>query len=508
MSKESFHRQPTAPVSSFSASIKLRLPSGAKQPLHPVFCDTGMKNGIRGQTRYYAAAPGEPFVVECTNMFGNAATGDFGGYVFVDQGETPPPVDQNTWDHAFTWGPIRERGDRSYDIEGYTKNRDEAYSFRFDHTLPPGERALARCSDEDPKIGWIVVRFFKVTGYEEAETEEAARPAQRQKVTKDDVKNMFVTPCQPGEVVQSSVTHGRESPIFAAEPIYESRVRWLEWPGLVAALKAKQQHIASLLPDVHRAIPFAALHAPRLRTQVIEQLLVRARKVGESGTTGLLLRAVSDESYVALEDIVQIINLHFDPIAARIVCCGKLEHLKPLADAAKVQGDPVVHYDEDLDAFADESGCVSLEKLDEDAHFDEKLHGLHSFLTDHLDSWEIASRGSLSLPPGVGRGIQMRKRILNLSTSGSSSGGMGCTIAVKVVDQDGREDAYIVEMDNSLAPMMDQYCHTRGIGDSSRSTLRFLFDGERVNSHQTPRMLELEDGDCIDVMTEQLGGVE
>ncbi|EOD13505.1 hypothetical protein EMIHUDRAFT_65130 [Emiliania huxleyi CCMP1516] len=85
---------------------------------------------------------------------------------------------------------------------------------------------------------------------------------------------------------------------------------------------------------------------------------------------------------------------------------------------------------------------------------------------------------------------------------------MGCTIAVKVVDQDGREDAYIVEMDNSLAPMMDQYCHTRGIGDSSRSTLRFLFDGERVNSHQTPRMLELEDGDCIDVMTEQLGGVE
>ena len=342
MSKESFHRQPTAPVSSFSASIKLRLPSGAKQPLHPVFCDTGMKNGIRGQTRYYAAAPGEPFVVECTNMFGNAATGDFGGYVFVDQGETPPPVDQNTWDHAFTWGPIRERGDRSYDIEGYTKNRDEAYSFRFDHTLPPGERALARCSDEDPKIGWIVVRFFKVTGYEEAETEEAARPAQRQKVTKDDVKNMFVTPCQPGEVVQSSVTHGRESPIFAAEPIYESRVRWLEWPGLVAALKAKQQHIASLLPDVHRAIPFAALHAPRLRTQVIEQLLVRARKVGESGTTGLLLRAVSDESYVALEDIVQIINLHFDPIAARIVCCGKLEHLKPLADAAKVQGDPVL----------------------------------------------------------------------------------------------------------------------------------------------------------------------
>ena len=114
----------------------------------------------------------------------------------------------------------------------------------------------------------------------------------------------------------------------------------------------------------------------------------------------------------------------------------------------------------------------------------------------------------LSLPPGVGRGIQMRKRILNLSTSGSSSGGMGCTIAVKVVDQDGREAAYIVEMDNSLAPMMDQYCHTRGIGDSSRSTLRFLFDGERVNSHQTPRMLELEDGDCIDVMTEQLGGVE
>ena len=38
------------------------------------------------------------------------------------------------------------------------------------------------------------------------------------------------------------------------------------------------------------------------------------------------------------------------------------------------------------------------------------------------------------------------------------------------------------------------------------SSVRFLFDGNRVNPNQTPQELEMEDGDVIDVMVEQQGG--
>ena len=38
------------------------------------------------------------------------------------------------------------------------------------------------------------------------------------------------------------------------------------------------------------------------------------------------------------------------------------------------------------------------------------------------------------------------------------------------------------------------------------NSVRFLFDGNRVNPNQTPQELDMEDGDVIDVMVEQQGG--
>ncbi|KDQ52535.1 hypothetical protein JAAARDRAFT_210484 [Jaapia argillacea MUCL 33604] len=37
-------------------------------------------------------------------------------------------------------------------------------------------------------------------------------------------------------------------------------------------------------------------------------------------------------------------------------------------------------------------------------------------------------------------------------------------------------------------------------------TLRFAYDGERVQKHETPGERGMEDGDVIDAMLEQLGG--
>ena len=38
------------------------------------------------------------------------------------------------------------------------------------------------------------------------------------------------------------------------------------------------------------------------------------------------------------------------------------------------------------------------------------------------------------------------------------------------------------------------------------NNVRFLFDGERLNENQTPKELNMESGDEIDVVIEQVGG--
>lgn len=45
-----------------------------------------------------------------------------------------------------------------------------------------------------------------------------------------------------------------------------------------------------------------------------------------------------------------------------------------------------------------------------------------------------------------------------------------------------------------------------GHRDMSVGALRFVFDGERINGDKSPAAYQMEDGDSIDVMTEQLGG--
>lgn len=41
----------------------------------------------------------------------------------------------------------------------------------------------------------------------------------------------------------------------------------------------------------------------------------------------------------------------------------------------------------------------------------------------------------------------------------------------------------------------------------SAGSLRFLLDGQRIKADDTPKMLELEEGDQIDVVLDQVGGI-
>lgn len=77
------------------------------------------------------------------------------------------------------------------------------------------------------------------------------------------------------------------------------------------------------------------------------------------------------------------------------------------------------------------------------------------------------------------------------------------TITLKLKDQTGEEMFFKVKKNTKMSKIFDAYASRRGV---NQSALKFLLDGERVAPDQTPKMLELENDDMIDVMIEAVGG--
>ena len=76
------------------------------------------------------------------------------------------------------------------------------------------------------------------------------------------------------------------------------------------------------------------------------------------------------------------------------------------------------------------------------------------------------------------------------------------TINLKIVTQYGNEIFFKLRMNTQFVRLMYAFCHRQGI---SITMVRFLFDAQRVYPHQTPFVLDMEDGDVMDVMVEQAG---
>jgi SH3-like domain-containing protein len=76
-------------------------------------------------------------------------------------------------------------------------------------------------------------------------------------------------------------------------------------------------------------------------------------------------------------------------------------------------------------------------------------------------------------------------------------------ITVKVRDQSGEEMFFKVKKGTAMKKIMQAFADRKGV---ALDVLRFTIDGARVNAEDTPKMLEMEDGDQIDVMMQQLGG--
>jgi len=78
------------------------------------------------------------------------------------------------------------------------------------------------------------------------------------------------------------------------------------------------------------------------------------------------------------------------------------------------------------------------------------------------------------------------------------------TINLRVVSQDGNEVYFKIKKQTALRKLMDAYCQRQGVDATS---IRFLYDGQRIQAEQTPKELEMEDNDIIDAVLQQTGGL-
>ncbi|XP_065053774.1 small ubiquitin-related modifier 1-like [Rhopilema esculentum] len=76
-------------------------------------------------------------------------------------------------------------------------------------------------------------------------------------------------------------------------------------------------------------------------------------------------------------------------------------------------------------------------------------------------------------------------------------------INLKVVGGDNSEVHFKIKRTTQLKKLKTAYCDRQGIPHNS---VRFLFDGQRITDDTTPKQLEMEDDDVIEVYQEQTGG--
>ncbi|KAK2593581.1 SUMO protein smt3 [Conoideocrella luteorostrata] len=73
---------------------------------------------------------------------------------------------------------------------------------------------------------------------------------------------------------------------------------------------------------------------------------------------------------------------------------------------------------------------------------------------------------------------------------------------IKVTDNNN-EVFFKIKRSTKLEKLMTAFCERQG---KTLNSVRFLFDGSRVQPADTPDALEMQDGDTLEVHQEQVGG--
>ncbi|KAI4600220.1 hypothetical protein KJ359_001325 [Pestalotiopsis sp. 9143b] len=73
---------------------------------------------------------------------------------------------------------------------------------------------------------------------------------------------------------------------------------------------------------------------------------------------------------------------------------------------------------------------------------------------------------------------------------------------IKVTDNNN-EVFFKIKRSTKLEKLMNAFCERQG---KTMTSVRFLFEGQRVQPTDTPDTLEMTDGDSLEVHQEQVGG--
>ncbi|WRT66000.1 uncharacterized protein IL334_002951 [Kwoniella shivajii] len=77
------------------------------------------------------------------------------------------------------------------------------------------------------------------------------------------------------------------------------------------------------------------------------------------------------------------------------------------------------------------------------------------------------------------------------------------TLNIKIVSTNGDEVFFKIKKTTKLNKLKSAYADRVG---TDVNAIRLLFDGQRILDDQTANDLDLEDGDAIEVLLEQVGG--
>ena len=77
------------------------------------------------------------------------------------------------------------------------------------------------------------------------------------------------------------------------------------------------------------------------------------------------------------------------------------------------------------------------------------------------------------------------------------------SITIRVKEASGEEMFFKVKKTTKMEKIFSAFAQRKGIDVTS---FRFMVDGNRIKKEDTPKMLELEDNDQVDVFLETVGG--
>ncbi|KAK4683746.1 small ubiquitin-related modifier, partial [Tremellales sp. Uapishka_1] len=82
-------------------------------------------------------------------------------------------------------------------------------------------------------------------------------------------------------------------------------------------------------------------------------------------------------------------------------------------------------------------------------------------------------------------------------------GGDPNTLNIKIVSTDGNEVFFKIKKTTKLNKLKTAYADRVG---TDVAAIRLLFDGKRIMDDETANDLDMEEGDAIEVLLEQVGG--